>query len=156
MVTFFFRPLCLWLICSRSGLQAFEILHTGGCLADPNSDTYCYLTAAVNPNPFDLYLYSLPLGIPVPNSTTTTCSACSKSIMSLYADSLRSGGSGTSALKTTFYKALAMCQSGCGADFSLVGAGLNPEANAARRAGYMRVKNVMILLGSWALVFWFV
>lgn len=76
--------------------------------------------------------------------------------MGLYADNLRSGASGTSALKTTFYSALTMCQSGCGADFSLVGAGLNPEANAARRAGYMLVRNVLALLGAWALVFWFI
>lgn len=75
--------------------------------------------------------------------------------MSVYADALRSGRSGASTLKTTFYDALAMCQTGCGTDFASVGAGLNAEVSGARRVGYVRVRNVLGLLGAWAVVFWF-
>jgi len=77
--------------------------------------------------------------------------------LSVYADALRSGAGGTSALKTTFYEGLAKCQSGCGAEFSLVGAGLKPpEANEASRVGYMRILDLLLLLGAWAVVFLFV
>ena len=138
------------------GLQTFEILHNAGCLSDPNLHTYCYLTAALSSNPFDLFVYSLPLGIHIPKSSTTSCSACSKSILSVYADALRAGTPGTGALKTTFYDGLTKCQSGCGADFSLVGAGLNPETNAARKVGYLPVRNALLSLGLWAVVFSFV
>lgn len=141
------------------GFQAFEILHTASCQSDPNAHTYCYLTAARDSNPADLFIYTLPLGIHIPKSSSPTCSACSKSVMSVYADVLRSGGTGSSVLKTTFYEALSICQSGCGTDFSLVGAGLNREASGARRIGgyiLMRARNVLILLGAWAVMFWFV
>jgi hypothetical protein len=138
------------------GLQTFEILHTAGCLSDPNLHTYCYLSAALSSNPFDLFVYSLPLGIRIPKSSTTSCSACSKSVLSIYADALRSGASGTSTLKTTFYDGLAKCQSGCGTDFSLVGAGLNPEANQAKKVGFTRFRNALLSLGIWTAVFSFV
>lgn len=138
------------------GLQAFEILYTAGCLSDPNMHTYCYLTAALSSNPFDLFVYSLPLGIGIPKSSTTSCSVCSKSILSVYADALRSGAPGTSVLKTTFYDGLTMCQSGCGTDFALVGAGLNPAANGAGTVGFMRVRNALLWLGAWAVMFSFV
>jgi hypothetical protein len=138
------------------GLQAFEILRTAGCLSDPNMNTYCYLTAARSSNPFDLFVYSLPLGIQLPRSSTTSCSACSKSIMSVYADALKSGMQGAPTLRTTFFDGLAMCRTGCGAEFSLVGAGLNPKANEAMNVEYMRVQDALLLLGLWAVVFWFV
>ena len=143
------------------GLQAFETLHTAGCLSDPTAHTYCYLTAALATNPFDVSLYGLPLGINLPKSSTPSCSACSKSILGVYADTLRESQSGTgngggplalAALKETFGEALTICQSGCGQDFSLVGAGVT--SGATRAVGYMWrsgwVSMAILVLGGWS------
>lgn len=112
-------------------LQSFQLLYSSSCLSSPSSNTYCYLTASYNPNPFDLYVYSLPLGIPIPNSSTPTCSDCSNSVMTVYANALKNGqaGQGQSGglglLKDTFTNALQICQSGCGQQFNLIAQGLN-------------------------------
>ncbi len=141
-------------------------MHTAGCLADPSSRTYCYLTAALAANPFDIFLFSLPLGthIPKTNSSssktfniTPSCSACSKSLMGLFADALRpsksSSSSGStldtsasdlSGLRSTYNEALEVCQSGCGPEFALVGVGVGVSSatKAAARFG--------VGLGTWA------
>ena len=89
----------------------------------------------------------------------------------MYADVLRASQSGTTgngsinsgalalgALKETFGGALNKCQSGCGEDFSLVGAGVNTAISGARgfgccynnnvRSGWM-VSMAVLVLGGW-------
>jgi len=63
-------------------------MHDAACLADPTSNTYCYINAVRNPNPSDSYYYGLPIGTKLPKSSTPTCSACTKSIMGIYSSAL--------------------------------------------------------------------
>jgi len=79
----------LLVVKSLTALQAFQVMHDSACLVDPSTNAYCYLSAVQNPNPSDLYFYSLPLGIPLPNTSKPSCSACSKNIMKIYSTALQ-------------------------------------------------------------------
>ncbi|EIN08372.1 hypothetical protein PUNSTDRAFT_134758 [Punctularia strigosozonata HHB-11173 SS5] len=80
------------------GLLAFPVMRQAGCLADQTTNTYCYLEAVRNTNPSDVFYYQLPLGLAVPNNTKPTCSACTKSLMSLFDAALPDPASAKSAL----------------------------------------------------------
>jgi hypothetical protein len=102
------------------GLQAYALMRKTGCLADPTTNTYCYIEAANNSNPSDLYFYQLPLGIGVPSKATPTCSACTKAMLALYAGALaepQAASLGTG-LKKTYAAAANLAISGCGAAYA--------------------------------------
>lgn len=77
-------------------LQSYSLTYSSGCLTDPSTSSYCYVKAAHNTNPSDLYFYSLPEGVALPNSssTTLTCSSCTKSLMALYVNALNTDSQG--------------------------------------------------------------
>ena len=103
-----------------TALQAFEVMHDAACLEDPTTDTYCYLNAVRASKPSDLYYYNLPLGVKLPKTVAPSCSSCTKSVMALYASTLKNSSKSTSltGLKTTYDSAAALSQSNCGADFA--------------------------------------
>jgi hypothetical protein len=113
-----------------TGLESYGLLYTAGCLPDPVTSSYCYVEAVFNQMPSDLFFYQLPLGIGLPNSTRLTCSACPKSLMSLYAASLTANGTagGNTGLAETYENAAKIADSGCGADYA-------KDVSAARRVG---------------------
>ncbi|TFY74622.1 hypothetical protein EWM64_g9390, partial [Hericium alpestre] len=45
---------------AQAGLQMYALMRQAACLADQSTDTYCYVLAAINSNPSDLYFYTLP------------------------------------------------------------------------------------------------
>lgn len=67
-----------------TGLLVYSLMRNVGCQSNPSTNVYCYISAAMNTNPSDLYFYQLPFGISLPNNTTPSCSACTKTIMDLY------------------------------------------------------------------------
>ena len=83
------------------------------CLADQNTSTYCYIEAAGSSNPSDLYFYSLPFGIPLPNNTNLSCSECTKNVMALFA----ANTSDTEGLKKTYNSAAYFASSKCGSTY---------------------------------------
>jgi len=101
------------------GLQAYDLMRTAGCLADQVTNSYCYVEAAHSSDPSDLYFYELPIGIPLPNKTTPSCSSCGKSLMGLYAQAVESAPEGTLAdLKSTYGKAQALAVAQCGSGYA--------------------------------------
>ncbi|KAF8155860.1 hypothetical protein B0H34DRAFT_798957 [Crassisporium funariophilum] len=101
-------------------LQAFDVMHDVACLPDPTTNTYCFLNAVRNKNPSDLYYYQLPLNIPLPKKSTPTCSACSKSVMGLYASALKDPIEGPllTGLKATYEPSAELSVQLCGAGFA--------------------------------------
>ena len=99
-------------------------MHSVGCLVDPGTSVYCYVEAAFNPNPSDLYFYQLPLGIPLPNSTASTCSGCTKSVLARFAAALgdSSQADRLSALKTTYGPAARLANAECGQGYAAASA----------------------------------
>ena len=96
-------------------------MHDAACLADPTTNAYCYLSAVQNPNPSDLYFYSLPLGIPLPTTATPTCSACSKSLMGIYATALQDPSQAKllTGLKSAYEVSVQIAAQFCGSTFAL-------------------------------------
>jgi hypothetical protein len=102
-----------------SALQAFDMMHTAGCLPDQSSNAYCFIDAAHAINPSDLYFFQLPLGISLPNNTTPSCSSCTKSLMALYAQSLENAAKGTLAyLEKTYSSGQKVAVAQCGASYA--------------------------------------
>jgi len=95
-------------------------MRNAGCLTDPTTNTYCYLDAVRNSNPSDTYFYSLPLGISMPNNTIASCSACTKSLMTLYYGALSdsSQSSGLTALQQTYPGAAKIAVADCGTAYA--------------------------------------
>ncbi|KAJ6514529.1 hypothetical protein DFH09DRAFT_257775 [Mycena vulgaris] len=105
---------------TQIALNAFELMRSAGCLVDPTTNTYCYLDAVRNSNPSDTYFYSIPLGVNVPNNTIASCSACTKSLMTLYYGALgnSSQSAGLSALKATYNSAAKIAVADCGTAYA--------------------------------------
>ena len=103
-------------------LQAFQVMHDAACLIDPTTNSYCYLSAVQNTNPSDLYFYSLPLGIPLPNSSKPSCSPCSKNIMGIYAAALSSPTTGKvlGGLKSSYDVSAQVAAQFCGSAFAKI------------------------------------
>jgi hypothetical protein len=116
------------------GLQAYELMAQTGCLTDPSTSTYCYLKAVYNKDPSDLYFFQLPIGIKLPPSAHADCSACTKSLMALYAQARhkRGGSGGAAGLETTFDGAAAQTVKDCGKGF------LTDLTSGAARGGDVR------------------
>jgi hypothetical protein len=127
-----------------------------GCLQDPTTDAYCYISAVVNPNPSDLYFYSLPLGLSLPNSTKLSCSGCTKSILSLYEAALGNGAEmvDLSGLRQTYPSAAALAGSECGSGYAVTsvvsGALSNPPAFGLGSTWFVPV--LVMLLSGWSLL----
>lgn len=83
------------------------------CLPDQTTSTYCYVEATSNQNPSDLYFYSLPFGIPLPNNTDLSCSSCTKNVMALFGAQLNT----TDSLEGTYNAAASLASSKCGSDY---------------------------------------
>ena len=96
-------------------------MHDTACLADPTTNAYCYLSAVRNTNPSDLYFYSLPLGIPLPSTATPSCSACSKSVMGIYATALQDPSQATllTGLRSSYKASAQIAAQFCGSAFAL-------------------------------------
>lgn len=109
-----------------------------GCLADPSTSTYCYIKAVYSKDPSDLYFYQIPIGIKLPPSTHASCSACTKSLMALYSQALRTGGDagGAGSLGSTYDNAAASTTRVCGKGFVVEssGAGRKYAAHGSRWA----------------------
>jgi hypothetical protein len=94
-------------------------MHSAGCLPDQATNTYCYVEAAHSTNPSDLYFFQLPIGIPLPNNTTPSCSSCTKSLLGLYAQALENAPQGTLAdLEKTYASGEQVAVGQCGSGYA--------------------------------------
>ncbi|KAJ7827006.1 hypothetical protein B0H14DRAFT_3467320 [Mycena olivaceomarginata] len=105
---------------TQIALNAFNLMRDAGCLVDPTTNTYCYLDAVRNSNPSDTYFYSLPLGVSMPNNTIASCSACTKSLMTLYYGAMNDAtqGPGLTALKASYPSAAKIAVADCGTGYA--------------------------------------
>ncbi|KAF8273477.1 hypothetical protein EI94DRAFT_1564108 [Lactarius quietus] len=96
-----------------AALQLYSLMREVACTADPSVSVYCYVEAASNSNPSDMYFYSLPYGTPLPNNTKPTCSSCTKSIM----NSFGTVAGSVDGLKQTYNSAARLANSKCGPSY---------------------------------------
>ncbi|KAF9061715.1 hypothetical protein BDP27DRAFT_1369409 [Rhodocollybia butyracea] len=127
----------LYATSTLQALHAYSLTYSTGCAPDPATNTYCYLRAAHNSNPSDLYFYNLVNGIAVANTTTPTCSACTKSVMSMYVNALDVNGAQLAGLAAVYGGAEALATSTCGSGYAQVATGTEADqkGNAAVGAG---------------------
>lgn len=88
-------------------------MRQAACLPDQNTSAYCYVEAVFNKDPSDLYFYSLPFGIPLPNNTKLSCSSCTKNVMALFGSQIND----TSGLEKPYNAAVTLASSKCGSDY---------------------------------------
>ncbi len=128
-----------------TGLLSYTLLRNTACLPDQTTNAYCYVEAVHNSNPSDLYFYSLPLGIQIPPTVTPSCSACTKSVMGLYAQS----GMNLTALSTVYNGAAAIANKQCGNGYVQITA----VSGAARAEGRGReligLSALLMIFGFW-------
>ena len=106
-----------------TGLSLYDVSRTAGCQSNPATNVYCYIQAAAQSDPSDLYFYQLLSGCPIPNNTEPSCSSCTKSLMNLYVSTI-SGQEGVeddnvrSALAIAYAPAAHIAVGVCGNDFA--------------------------------------
>lgn len=98
---------------SFASLESYTLMRQVACLSNQNTYSYCYVEAASNHNPSDLYFYSLPYGFPIPNDTNLSCSTCTKSVMALFGSQVNK----TTGLEKTYNAAAILASSKCGSDY---------------------------------------
>jgi len=100
-------------------------MRSAGCLTDPTTNSYCYVNAARDTNPANLYYYSIPLGLKIPSSADPQCTACLKSLMTLYGNAVKAavkaGPDSLKGLRATYEKAAELTQGKCGAGYASLG-----------------------------------
>ncbi|KAH9979744.1 hypothetical protein BJV74DRAFT_981875 [Russula compacta] len=97
-----------------ASLRTYSMMREVACLVDQNTSTYCYVEAASSSNPSDLYIYSLPFGVPLPANTTLSCSGCSESVMALFGEQANQ----TDGLEQTYSAAEDLATSKCGPTYA--------------------------------------
>ena len=124
-------------------------MRDASCLTDQVTNAYCFVEAAQSSNPADLYFYQLPIGIPLPNTTTATCSSCTKSLMGLYAQALGKAQKGTlTDLQSTYSSAEHLAVGQCGSGYAVIA---TVTSGAGMNIGSLWVGFVAVLF-SWALL----
>ena len=88
-------------------------MREAACQVDSQTDTYCYVEAATSTHPSDLYLYQLPLGLALPNTTVPSCTPCVQSVMGAYAED----GMALEKLQETYPPAASIVNGACGSEF---------------------------------------
>jgi hypothetical protein len=120
-----------------TGLQAYALMRTAACTTNPLTDTYCLVDAVRAPTASDVYYFGLPLGTPLPTSTAPTCSACTKSLLGLYAPYAPAANSklatnATAALpalgNSVYAQAAGAANKACGQDFAASAQGSGARA----------------------------
>ena len=123
-------------------------MREAGCLTDPTTNSYCFVNAAADTNPTNLYYYNLPIGVKLPSSANPQCTACLKSLMSLYAGAMKDENvaKSLSGLQATYEKAAEVTLGKCGAGYAtanLVNAAMSVGKGALEAAGLLAISAVM-------------
>jgi len=123
-----------------ASLQTYSLMRDVAFLSNQTTSVYCYVEAASISNPADLYIYSLPFGMRLPNHTTPTCSGCSQSVLTLFGAQANQ----TDGLKQTYNTALDLISSKCGASFVHSPSSLSVSSSAVPRIGDKATSRWMI------------
>jgi len=98
-----------------NGFQNYDLMRQAGCLVNQRSNAYCFVEAVASTSPSDTYFYALPIGTPVPQKSTPSCSACIKSVMALYASHATDGNL---PLSKVYPSAQKLTADSCGKDYA--------------------------------------
>ncbi|CAE6531401.1 unnamed protein product [Rhizoctonia solani] len=109
-----------------NGFKTYDLMRETGCLVNQRSNAYCclvnqrsnaycFVESVASSSPVDTYFYALPLGTPVPQKLTPSCSPCIKSLMSLYAESATDK---SLPLSKVYSSAQKLASSSCGTDYA--------------------------------------
>lgn len=135
-----------------TALNAYQLMYSAACTQNPQSNTYCYIDAVANSSPADLYLYQLPFGIGLPNSTENfSCSTCSQGLLGIYADGLgnKTLANGLDKLKKTYDGAASIVNTACGPNFARIA--VTNDAFASQLP-FATVVSFTLLVGAWSFV----
>jgi len=130
-----------------TALDAYGVMRDAACLADPATNTFCFLNAVGNPDPTDLYFYQLPLGIGLPQSADPLCSSCTGSVLGVYAQALHDPTQADllTGLKQTYEPATAAAIKSCGSSYATAIA--NGGVVALRRKSSAWMITLVLVLG---------
>lgn len=131
-----------------TALQAYELMHDAGCQVDPTTNAYCFISAVHNPNPSDIYFYQLPLGLNLPKSAEPSCSACTRSLMSAYAEALKdpTQSVGLTGLRKTYSAAAQLAIKKCGDQYAVSSAASGAKRTSGQMSSWLGGMSVLASL----------
>ncbi|KAG8949551.1 hypothetical protein FRC04_008484 [Tulasnella sp. 424] len=105
-----------------NGFRNYQFMREAGCLINQRTNSYCLVDAVASSSPVDFYFYTLPLGTPLPNKTTPSCSTCVESLLSIYATE---AGNKTLDIAKTYPGAASKAIDVCGANYATIPSGVS-------------------------------
>lgn len=105
-----------------NGFRNYQFMREAGCLINQRTNSYCIVDAVASSSPVDFYFYTLPLGTPLPNKTTPSCSTCVESLLSIYATQ---AGNKTLDISKTYPGAASKAIDVCGANYATIPDGVS-------------------------------
>ncbi|KAI1768777.1 hypothetical protein GGR53DRAFT_462162 [Hypoxylon sp. FL1150] len=97
------------------GMRSYEELYGAGCLQNPDTSAYCFVTAVTNlTTASNVYLYNLPLNSSLPASALPACDYCTSETMKIYNSA---SADRTKYIANTYVSAAEQINSECGANF---------------------------------------
>ncbi|KAI1777744.1 hypothetical protein F4818DRAFT_324456 [Hypoxylon cercidicola] len=97
------------------GLKSYEELFGAGCLQNPETSAYCFVTAVTNlTTSSNVYLYNLPLNSSLPASALPACDYCTSETMKIYQSATADR---TKYIANTYVQAAEQIDQECGANF---------------------------------------
>ncbi|KAG9010231.1 hypothetical protein FRB90_007896, partial [Tulasnella sp. 427] len=108
-----------------NGFRNYQFMREAGCLVNQRTNSYCFVDAVASTSPVDFYFYTLPLGTPLPNKTTPSCSTCVESLLSIYATQ---AGNQSLDISKTYASAASKAADVCGANYATIPDGVSLSA----------------------------
>lgn len=115
-----------------NGFRNYQFMREAGCLINQRTNSYCFVDAVASSSPVDFYFYTLPLGTPLPNKTTPSCSTCVESLMSIYATQ---AGNKTLDISKTYAGAASKAIDVCGANYASIPDGVSLSGSVGMKFG---------------------
>jgi hypothetical protein len=70
---------------AHTGFKMYSQMREAACLVNNRTQSYCFVEAAADESPIDLYFWELPNGHSIPSGSIPSCSDCIRDVMSIYA-----------------------------------------------------------------------
>ncbi|KAI0180317.1 hypothetical protein GGR52DRAFT_530822 [Hypoxylon sp. FL1284] len=97
------------------GMKAYEELFGAGCLQNPSTGAYCFVSAVTNQTTSsNVYLYNLPLNSTLPPSALPACDDCTSETMKIYQSA---SADRSKYISNTYVQAATQINSECGPNF---------------------------------------
>ncbi|KAK2791829.1 hypothetical protein FQN51_002016 [Onygenales sp. PD_10] len=129
-----------------NSMLAYTSIYEATCLVNPDTNNYCFADA-MGTGSENSYVYFLPLGLPMPGSSSPTCSKCLQATMQRFSNAAKIKGQ---PIVNTYVAAAEQININCGPSFVVAAVAVGSEKGAGSLARMVKgggMEGLMTALG---------